>query len=293
MEGRLELASHKVALAENIVVLEELDHSNAVLLYHVFNLRHQGLVLLFASKIEVPIHVRRLGAGGWSVDSLVEVVAVTEELGIFDLQVLVSVDEGKQVDLLIADREPEVGKDLSEDLLRDLEVLMAVVVLEEGLGVKSVPPGEFGEVEHDLLNLRLIVFICLWSVIVSRGVDIINVAVDVLLEALLGEDFVHCIAEVPPADVLASLVGLEFLAEVLELLLRDLDLGHAEANSELAGGDEAGSELVEVAEGLVDPNPLLGGGLSNSGKDVVDVAGGITDDLSVGGSGGSLGEVVI
>lgn len=133
MEGRLELASHQVALSEDIVVLEELDNSNAVLLYHVFNLSHQGPVLFFTGKIEIPSNIRRLGTSSGSVELQVVVLAVTEELSVFDFHVLGSVDEGKEINLLLTDWESEVGQDLSEDLLGNLEVLVTIVVLEEGL----------------------------------------------------------------------------------------------------------------------------------------------------------------
>ena len=93
--------------------------------------------------------------------------------------------------------------------------------------------------------------------------------------------------------MLASLGRLELLAEELELLLRDLDLGHAETDPQLGGSDEARSELVEVTERFIDSNPLLRADCPDSGKDVVDVERAVTHDLGVGGSCSSLGEVII
>ena len=58
--------------------------------------------------------------------------------------------DGKEV--LIGHCEAEIGKSLSELLRGDLEVLVAVPILEETLGVKSVPLEPVSESSDDIID---------------------------------------------------------------------------------------------------------------------------------------------
>lgn len=102
---------------------------------------------------------------------------------------------------------------MTELLLGDLEVLVAVPVLEERLGVESVLADDFSETVEDGLDCSLLFLVGRSASVQSLGAGVIEWLVNVLLEALLGEHFIHSIAEVSPADVLASLGGLEGIAE--------------------------------------------------------------------------------
>ena len=98
----------------------------------------QLFVLPYACEVRFPVHISGLSSGGWCVDDVLEAVAVLKEVSVSDLALFVAVHKANLGHLLGRQGKPEVGKDLPEDLLADLEVLVAVEVLEEALGVKSV-----------------------------------------------------------------------------------------------------------------------------------------------------------
>jgi len=102
---------------------------------------------------------------------------------------------------------------LTELLLGDLEVLVAIPILEERLGVESVLADDFSETVENGLDLSLLFIVGRSASIQSVSAGVIELLVDVLLEALFGEHFINSIAEVSPADVLTSLGGFEGFAE--------------------------------------------------------------------------------
>lgn len=92
-------------------------------------------------------------------------------------------------------------------------MLVAIPVLEERLGVESILTNDFSETVEDSLDISLLVLGSRSTSIHSVGASVVELLVNVLLEALLGEHFIHSIAEVSPADMLTSLGGLEALTE--------------------------------------------------------------------------------
>lgn len=95
-------------------------------------------MLLHSIKIGEAVTESRLGAGGGSIDNILEAVGVTEEISVTDRVVFVAVDEGHSSGLLIVDLESKRVENLSEDLGSHTEVAQSVSVLEEALRVESV-----------------------------------------------------------------------------------------------------------------------------------------------------------
>jgi len=211
-----ELLAGHVALAEDIVILEELKQSNSVFFALVHNFFHEADVLLGSIEIGPLLNVGGFSTGEGSVNNVLEAVGVLEELGVTDLSVEFSVLGGHTLNLLNAKLVSEEDKDLTELLLGHLEMLVAIPVLEEGLGVESVLADHFGETAEDGLDLGRLVLGGGGASVESLGTGVVEWLVDVLLESLLGEDLINTVAEVSPADVLAGLGSLEGAADHVE-----------------------------------------------------------------------------
>jgi len=211
-----ELLAGHVALAENVVILEELKKSNSVFLALVHNFFHEAGVLLGSIEIGPFLNVSGFGTGEGSVNSVLEAVGVLQELSVTDLSVEFSVLGGNTLDLLFAELVSEQDKDLTELLLRHLEMLVAIPILEEGLGVESVLADHLGETAEDGLDLRRLVLGGGGASVESLGTGVVEWLVDVFLESLLGEDLINTVAEVSPADVITGLGGLEAFADHVE-----------------------------------------------------------------------------
>jgi len=182
---------------------------------------------------------------------------------------------------------------LFELLARDLEVLVAVPVLEERLGIETLFPDNFGETAKNSVNVILVDAGSGCPTVDSMGSGVSERSIEVLLEVLLGENLVHGVAEFAPLDVVAGLGGPEVLAEHVEFSLRDGQLTHVESNSELSSCDEAGSQFVEVTEELTETNALLAGDGTDASKNVTKIIrlvgnNGVTDNTR-----GGLGVVVV
>lgn len=173
-------------------------------------------MLLGTVEISPFLNVGGLELGGGSVNNVLETVGVSEELGVTDLTVGFSVLGGNALDLLDAQLVAEEDKDLSELLLGHLEVLVAIPVLEEGLGIESVLADDFGETVKNGLDLRSFISGGGGASVESLGSGVVEWLVNVLFESLLGEDLIDGVTEVSPVDVLASFGGLERGAEHLE-----------------------------------------------------------------------------
>jgi len=170
-------------------------------------------------------------------------------------------------------------------------VSVTVKVLEKALGIESVLSDNLSEALNDVLNDVSLVLLGLLSAVDGLGANSIERLVNLLLEALLGEDLIDSVAEVPPSDMLALLGSLECLTEKLELRGRNRALGHVKADSELARGDVARSELVEVSEELSNSDSLLGAKGTDAGENVIHIIRVVSDNLSTAGTSLSLGEV--
>jgi len=173
-------------------------------------------VLFGTVEISPFLNVGGLELGGGSVNNVLEAVGVSEEISVTDLTVGFSVLGGNTVDLLDAQLVAEEDKDLSELLLRHLEVLVAIPVLEEGLSIESVLADDFGETVKDGLDLRSFISGGGGASVESLGSGGVEWCVNVLFESLLGEDLIDRVAEVSPVDVITSFGGLERVADHLE-----------------------------------------------------------------------------
>ncbi len=92
MEHATELLSRKVALAQNIVILEEFSQSNSVLFDNVFDLFHEVLMSLLAIEINKFVNISGLCIGGWSMNHVFEAVGIIQELSVLDIIILISID---------------------------------------------------------------------------------------------------------------------------------------------------------------------------------------------------------
>jgi hypothetical protein len=147
------------------------------------------------------------------MNNVLEAVGILEEFGVTDFTVRLTVLGGDTLDLLSGKVVTEEDKDLTELFLRDLEMLMAIPVLEERLGIESVSTDDLSETVKNLLNLSLLVLVSGNASIKSLGSSIIDGFVEVLLKSLLGEDFINVVTEVSPANMFTSLGGLETVAD--------------------------------------------------------------------------------
>lgn len=180
-----------------------------------------------------------------------------------------------------------------ELLARDLEVLVAVPVLEEGLCIETLFPDNFGETAENSVDVVLVDASSWRPTVDSMGPGVSERSIEILLEVLLGENLVHSVAEFAPLDVVAGLGGLEVLAEHVEFSLRDGQLTHVESNSELSSRDETGSQFVEVTEELTETNALLAGDRTDACKNVMEIIRAVGNNGVTDNTRGGLGVVVV
>lgn len=172
-------------------------------------------------------------------------------------------------------------------------MLVTVPVLEEGLGIETLFPDNFGETAENSVDVVLIRSSGLSSSVDSMSPGISKGSVEVLLEVLLGENLVDSVAEFAPFDVVAGFGCLEVLAEHVEFSLRNGQLTHVESDSELSSRDEAGSQLVKVAEELTETDTLLAGDSTDACKNVMEVIRAVGDNSVAYNTRGGLGVVVV
>ena len=239
MKNTSEFLGWEISLAKGVVILEELEHSNAVLLDKFLNLLHEGSVVADTFEISESVSESGLGTGSVSVDNILEAVGVSEEISVPDRVVLLTVNERDGIGLSLIDLETEGVKHLSEDLGRHLEVTERISVLEEALGIQSVGSDELTELVNNFTADFSLTIAGLTSSVDGGSAAGTDLGVKVLLETLLGEDLVDSVGELSPLDMSSFLGSLESFAEHVELLLGDRGLGHGEANSELSSSDVA------------------------------------------------------
>lgn len=174
------------------------------------------MVISSSSEVSPGLSVSTLGISGRSVDGVVEAVCITKEIVVSDCTIVVSIDFGDQANFLICKFKFEEGEDLLELLLRNLEVVVTIPVLEETLGIEPFFSNNFSETIKDSLHSCL--FFTRWS---NSSVGCVescssNSRVKVLLESLGSEDFIDAVAEILPADVVSSFWGLELSFELLK-----------------------------------------------------------------------------
>jgi len=174
-------------------------------------------VLFGTVEISPFLNVSGLQFSSGSINNVLKAVGVSQEFGVTDLSILFSVLGGNAADLLYAQLVAEEDKDLTELFLGHLEMLVAIPVLEEGLGIESVLADHAGETVKDGLDLRFLILGGSGASVHGVSTGVVEWLVDVLLESLLGEYLIDTVTEVSPADVLASFRSLESVAEKGEL----------------------------------------------------------------------------
>jgi hypothetical protein len=249
-------------------------------------------VCCFAIEICESRDVSRFSSSSWCVDDIFEAVCVSEELGILDVVILVTVDKGDSIDLLLADLESEGVENLTEDLGGDLERAKSISILEEALCVEAIAANDFTEVINNVGDKCTLLGIGLTTTINCGSAARTNSSVSVPLQTLAGEDFIDLIREFSPFDVLTLLRCLEHLAEKLELTGRDRGLGHGKSNAELSSRDKAGSKAIEISEELSDADALLLALGADASDNIFVVIRGVADDLGLASASLSLGVVV-
>lgn len=243
--------------------------------------------------------VGALGTGVGSVNVKPQHVAVLKEIVITNLNWLVglsaAVNLGDASHLVFVHGEAMSEHNLAEDLGGDLEVLVVVVILEEALGIESVAAHNFLETANNVIDASLLVVAGIFAPVKGRGNGVTEHDVNVLLEALLGEDAVDSVDKFAPAHVVASLLitSGESGSEELELGVRDGQLGHGKTNSELSIGDETSAELVEITEEFANTNAVLSAHLSETGHNILNILRGVANNLGLGNARSGLGEVVV
>ena len=111
---------------------------------------------------------------------------------------------------------------------------MSVKILEEALCIESVLSDKFSKFSNDSLNVFYLLTISLLTAIFNLSSSNSDFGVKILLKTLLCEDLIDLVAEVSPSNMLTSLLCLESLSQLSELLVRDWDLAHTKTHSELA-----------------------------------------------------------
>lgn len=134
VQHRSKFGGRKHSLAQEVVVLEELEKTNAVLLDDLLDLKHEVVKGLAATEVGEPRVVGALGAGVGTVNIKDEHVAVLQEIGVTDLAArgaVAAVNFLHASYLSLAQRKAVGGEHLAEDFGSYLEVAVLVKVLEE------------------------------------------------------------------------------------------------------------------------------------------------------------------
>lgn len=155
------------------------------------------------------LNIGGFGFGGGSINSVLKAVSVSQEVGVTDFTVGFSVFGSNEANIGFRDVVVKEGKNLSELLLGDLEMLVAIPVLEEGLGIESLLTDNFCETVENALDSTELISSSTGASVEGHGTGVIEVGINVLFETLLSEDLINTVAEVSPADVLTSLGGFE------------------------------------------------------------------------------------
>lgn len=163
VEGSSEFGGINSSLSERIVVLKELTNSDPVSLNHIHDLDHESIDGLGSSEVDIEWLIGRLGSSVWLVDDVLEASAVIQEWQVLDVSKLVSVGLHDRGELFIRDGNSQKSDGLLELLWRHLEVVVSILILEETLGVQSLPVDQ----EHELLLNRCNVLLvsAIWSLL--------------------------------------------------------------------------------------------------------------------------------
>ena len=116
---------------------------------------------------------------------------------------------------------------------------MLIKVLEETLSIESILSHELSELSNYSLHILSLFWCCFSAEVLNLSSCNSNLSIVVLLKSFLCENLINMVAEFSPFDMISSLWCFVDFAELLELLMRDWDLGHAQTHSELISSDVA------------------------------------------------------
>jgi hypothetical protein len=150
-------------------------------------------------------------------------------------------------------------------------VLVTIPVLEETLGVKSVSLKPISKGVNNCRGNGSLSGCRVAPSIEGLCPNVVKYNINSLLKSLLRENLIDGITEVSPSDMAAFLGSSEVFDELVELVARQHDLCHVEADAELGLGDEARAKLVEIAEELSDTGTLLFANGSNTSNNVFNI----------------------
>lgn len=112
-------------------------------------------------------------------------------------------------------------------------MLVTIPVLKEALRVKSVSLEPISKGSKDSLCDLTLVTRGLRATIESLCSNVVEFCVNCLLQVLLGEYLINCIAEVSPTDMATFLGSAEVLNNGFEFNARENNLCHVKADAEL------------------------------------------------------------
>lgn len=134
------------------MILEELLQSDSVFLDLSLQFENQLLIFSFAREDVNFANILGLFSLVHFILACLEWIGIIDEIHVTDFVLVSAIDLNDCLDFLIRHGEAEVCKGLSELLGRHLEVFVAVPILEEALGVKSVSLEPFFESINDSLG---------------------------------------------------------------------------------------------------------------------------------------------
>lgn len=221
-------------LSERVVILKEFTESDSMSFYLVSDLLHKVLYSLGSSEVNIMLDIGRLGTGIWMIDNISQNITVLEEWEVFDISEFISISSDDRGKLLSVHINTKKSDSLLELLWRYLEVIMSILILEEGFGIKSLSVDEELEFLDNLGDISSIAIVSLLLSIETLSSGIIERDINGSLKILLGEDLIDAITKVFPSDMGTLFWCLEFLGESLELSTRKYNFTHVEANSKLS-----------------------------------------------------------
>lgn len=172
------------------MILEKLTKTDPILLDLRLDLEDEGLIVIFTGE---EVYLSNVG-GLLSILKLLgssEGVTIVYEFKILNLVFVSAVDLHYSFKLFIRHGEAKVGQSLSELLRRDLEVFVAIPILEETLGVKSVSLEPFSEGSDHSLNKSSLVRTGISATIEGLGPCIFEGELNLLFKSFLVEDLIN------------------------------------------------------------------------------------------------------
>lgn len=199
------------------MILEELTDSDSISLDMILNFVHKSCHSLWAWEVNILWFISWLGTSEVFIDDIVENIAVLQEWQVLNITIFVSIDFGNRSILGIWDIYLKKGQNLLELLWRNLEMVMTIMILEEGLSVKSLPLNQIPHYLSHRFSIGQIFSSWTISSIHGLGSGIIQNNINWLLKIFLGENFINFVTEIFPEEEFSSLWSLKVLNQSIEL----------------------------------------------------------------------------